>query len=111
VYKYIEAASRLLGTGDTVHGVSHGAGTQQDTVVEQAGRKYTRGKLPRSEERSAQLISSKGPLLPCCIADSSVSTWGRRNYLEQRTGQGEHDGCNTDRCTYLLYSTVQLNNP
>jgi len=94
-----------------VHGVSHGAGTQQDTVVEQAGRKYTRGKLPRSEERSAQLISSKGPLLPCCIADSSVSTWGRRNYLEQRTGQGEHDGCNTDRCTYLLYSTVQLNNP
>jgi len=72
VYKYIEAASRLLGTGDTVHGVSHGAGTQQDTVVEQAGRKYTRGKLQRSEERSAQLISSKGPLLPCCIADSSV---------------------------------------
>jgi len=47
VYKYIEAASRLLGTGDTVHGVSHGAGTQQDTVVEQAGRKYTRGKLQR----------------------------------------------------------------
>jgi len=72
VYKYIAAASRLLGTGDTVHGVSHGAGTQQDTVVEQAGRKYTRGKLQRSEERSAQLISSKGPLLPCCIADSSV---------------------------------------
>ena len=67
MYKYIEAASRLLGTGDTVHGVSHGAGTQQDTVVEQAGRKYTRGKLQRSEERSAQLISSKGPLLAAAV--------------------------------------------
>jgi len=50
-----------------VHGVSHGAGTQQDTVVEQAGRKYTRGKLQRSEERSAQLISSKGPLLAAAV--------------------------------------------
>ena len=40
-------STQLVGTGDTVHAVSHGAGTQQDTVVEQAGRKYTRGKLQR----------------------------------------------------------------
>ena len=53
-------------------------------------------------------LSSYQARVPCCRAASRivVCTWGRRNYLEQRTGQGEHDGC-----TYLLYSTVQLNNP